>query len=175
MRSLYSLIVAIAFAAPAFAADPACKYVADANAKIYTVPTHVYMTQTAAFTGGKPRSSEIIYLKNKSYVQVSGKWHPGGSTQEDLDAVRKKANEPNQNITCRVTRDEAINGEQAALYTIHEQTTVGEKIDSQIWISKSRGLPLKLEMDMDVGGMAGKSHRTMRYEYSNVQAPAGLQ
>ncbi len=29
-------------------------------------------------------------------------------------------------------------------------------------------------MDLDVGGTAGKSHRTMRFDYTNVQPPAGV-
>jgi hypothetical protein len=32
-------------------------------------------------------------------------------------------------------------------------------------------LPLRSEIDMDVGGSMGKSHRSSRYEYSNVQPP----
>ncbi len=89
------------------------------------------------------------------------------ATRKETEADEEKT------MTCRLVRDEAVNGEAAALYTAHQQNP-DVKSDSQIWISKSKGVPLKLEMDMDVGGAAGKSHRTMRYEYTNVQAPAGL-
>jgi hypothetical protein len=70
-------------------------------------------------------------------------------------------------------RDESVNGEPATLFRMHhhdEDTTT----DQQVWISKARGLPLKQDIDMDVGGTSGKSHRSMRYEYTNVQAPAGV-
>ena len=169
------ILTGVLTAGTAHAADSTCKYLADANAKIYTIPTHLYMTETADFTGGKSRNNELIYLNNKTYVQVNGKWRVSPTTQKDMEDLRKKTEaESLVNITCRVVRDEAVKGEAATLYSSHQQTPE-ETTDSQIWISKSRGVPLKLEMDMDVGGKAGKSHRTMTYEYTNVHAPAGVQ
>ena len=32
---------------------------AEANAKIYALPTHMYQTETAVYTGGKARASEL--------------------------------------------------------------------------------------------------------------------
>ena len=62
--------------------------------------------------------------------------------------------------------------EAATLYKVHNQTA-NDTVDTQIWISKSRGLPLKGIYDIDVGGGArGKSHTEIRYEYTNVTAPA---
>jgi hypothetical protein len=63
-----------------------------------------------------------------------------------------------------------VNGESAALYSTHEESTHG-KTDSQNWVSKSKGLILRQEIDIDTGGATGKSHISSRYEYSNVQAP----
>ena len=48
------------------------------------------------------------------------------------------------------------------------------KPDAQTWISKSKGLPLKTEEDIDTGG-GDKRHMSIRYEYSNVRPPAGVQ
>ena len=67
-------------------------------------------------------------------------------------------------------RDDPVNGESAALYTTHDDTAHG-KSDNQIWVSKSKGLILRQEMDIDTGGANGKTHLSVRYEYSNVQAP----
>ena len=39
------------------------------------------------------------------------------------------------------------------------------KVDSQIWISKGKGLPLRLESEVD------KIHSSTRYEYGNVKPP----
>lgn len=168
-----SLLPAILGATSAFALDPACKAVADANDKLVTVPVHIYSNETAVGTGGRTRSSEIIYLTDKTYVFVNGKWRVSPIGRKETEAARKQA-EAASTVTCRQVREESVNGEAAVLYSTHNQTQ-DAKFDTQLWISKSRGLPLKAEMDMDVGGAAGKTHRTMRYEYTNVQAPAGVQ
>ena len=57
------------------------------------------------------------------------------------------------------------------MHTVSEDRTT----DAQVWVSKSKGVPLREELDMNVGGAAGKSHMTLRYDYANVQAPAGVQ
>jgi hypothetical protein len=75
-----------------------------------------------------------------------------------------------KNLSCHFVRDEAVNGEGAALYSTHEESEHG-KSDNQIWVSKSKGLILRQETDLDTGGVNGKSHSSFRYEYSNVQAP----
>jgi outer membrane lipoprotein-sorting protein len=165
------MVAAILTAVSAFGADSACKYLADANAKIYTIPAHLYQTDTA---GGKTQTSELIYLNNKTYTQTTGKWRLSPMTPAKMAEIRKGTEDDEiKTMTCRVVRDEAVNGEAAVLYSGHQQSPDGNR-DSQIWISKSRGVPLKLEMDID-GGAKGKSHRTIRYEYTNVQAPSGVQ
>jgi len=73
---------------------------------------------------------------------------------------------------CSSVRDEAVDGEMATLYKVRSQSSAST-VDTQIWISKSRGLPLKQINDVDVsGGDRGKSHTEIRYEYTNVTAPA---
>ncbi|HLK20267.1 MAG TPA: hypothetical protein VKT81_15025 [Bryobacteraceae bacterium] len=164
---------AFAFAATAWTQTmpPGCKPVFDAMAKIYAVPVHMYSTETAGYLAGKTRTSESIYLNHAAYIQVNGKWRTSPTTQEDLRNMKK--DQPEKNVTCRAVRDESVSGENAALYNVH-QATPDSTIDTQIWVSKSRGLPLKSEINMDVGGKFGKSHRITRYEYTNVQPPAGL-
>jgi hypothetical protein len=36
-------------------------------------------------------------------------------------------------------------------------------------------VPLRTEMDIDVGGSMGKSHMSVRYDYINVHPPADVQ
>jgi hypothetical protein len=48
-----------------------------------------------------------------------------------------------------------VNGEAAAVYSQHVETE-NDKMDVQVWISKSKGLPLREELDVDVGGKLGK-------------------
>ncbi len=127
----------------------------------------------AADAGGKTRTSELIYLNNTHYMLVSGKWIAGRVTPKDLENARYKADDSGASLTCRAVRDDSVNGEAATIYSIHRET-VDFKTDAQVWISKSRGLPLRKEADTDLGGAAGKSHQSIRYEYTNVQAPDGI-
>jgi hypothetical protein len=61
-------------------------------------------------------------------------------------------------------RNESVAGEAAMLYTMrHEDEDTKE--DAHIWVSKSRGLLLRDEQDVVVGGEAGKEHRSTRFEY----------
>lgn len=168
----FLLLSAFAFAAPAWTqtVPPGCQPVFDAMAKIYSVPVHMYSTETAGYLAGKTRTSESIYLNHATYIQVNGKWRTSPMTQEDLRNMKK---DQDQKATCRAVRDESVNGESAALYSVHESTP-DSTIDTQIWVSKSRHLLLKSETDIDVGGKFGKSHRITRYEYTNVQPPAGI-
>jgi hypothetical protein len=116
----------------------------------------------------------VIYLNNKTYLESAGKWRVNPMSPAKMAEIRKETEDDEiRSMTCRVVRDEVVNGEAAALYNTHQQSPVGKR-DSQIWISKSRGVPLKLEMDIDGGGK-GKNHRSIRYEYVNVHAPAGVQ
>ncbi|MEI9970731.1 MAG: hypothetical protein WDO73_01035 [Ignavibacteriota bacterium] len=168
-----SIGLALLAAAPAFAVDPTCKLLADANAKIYAIPTHMYSTETASYTGGKTRATELIYLNDVTYISIGGKWTLSKTSSKQMAEMHKDAAAEHPHAVCRMVRVEAVNGEAATLYSMHEEVE-SAKVDSEIWLSKSRGVPLKVEMDTDVGGAAGKSHRSLRYEYTNVQAPAGV-
>jgi len=161
-------------AAPARAADT-CETIAAAAGKIWSLPVHIYMTETAAYRKNQPKTSESIYTGGADgaiYVLVNGKWTRSPVTTGQLKAGQDDAREK-AGQSCRYLRDEAVNGEAASVYSTHHDGD-GFKSDVTIWISKSRNVPLRSESDMDVGGAAGKSHTSMRYDYSNVQAPAGV-
>jgi hypothetical protein len=163
------LITLVTLPAQTLVAGDGCQTLLDANLKIYSVPVHVYTTETAIFTGGKARSNELIYLNGKTYLQIAGKWQVSPRTPAQMQEVRKQA-EAGAKVTCKFVREESVNGEAAVLYNAH-QDMEDAKVDSQVWISKARGVPLKTESDSDMGGANGKVHRTLRYEYNNVQAP----
>jgi hypothetical protein len=156
------------------AADPSCRAMLDAGEKLSTTPYHMYMSTTADYDHGKTKTAESIYANKTMYVLVGGKWIVSPMTEQDRQEARKNAEKSaGLNATCRLVRDESVNGEAATLYSAHTQTAE-HRSDTLSWISKTRGLPLKQEVDMDVGGSAGKSHRTARYDFTNVQAPAGV-
>ena len=152
-------------------AEPAeCKAVDDAADKLLTVPHHLYMTQTGAFTNEKPRQIELIFVGGVSYVNNSGKWTKSPETVEQTRAREAENRKTATNQSCRHLRDEAVNGEATAVYVAHAENE-GEASDTQVWISKSRGFFLKQEEDIGEVGAKDKTHMSIRFEYENIQAP----
>jgi hypothetical protein len=143
------------------AAQGDCKLVLDAMTKLFDTPTHLYVTMDI---GGKPQTFESIYSGGKVYAKYEGKWSAGSTTQEIKELAEK--NRQNNKMTCHYLNDEPVSGEITAVYSMHEVSPKATT-DSKTWISKSKGLPLRSESDMD----GGKSHISMRYEYGNVKPP----
>jgi hypothetical protein len=76
----------------------------------------------------------------------------------------------NDKATCKYLKDELVNGEMTAVYSSHDVSPKGV-VDTQIRISKAKGLPLRQNMDIDAGGGKGKSHSSTRFEYGNIKPP----
>jgi hypothetical protein len=166
-RSLFVSLMIAGFLSSAHAAD-SCQPVFDALTKLITTPSHSY-TITTAQNSGKTRTAETIMSHGKKYIRGNGKWmDPSVSTSEVLEQERE--NEKNGKAICRLLRSEAVNGESAVVYSLSRQTA-GFKEDSQIWISKSTGMPVREEQDVDMGGEIGKAHNSARFQYGNVQPP----
>jgi hypothetical protein len=160
--------VAFLTALPGLAAS-ACDVALAANLKVYQVPVHLYMTESGGPNSGKTKNAETVYLDGSIYVMVNGRWRKSPVSPKDMAEAKK---DTDQKVgPCTVVRDETVTGEAATLYKIHSQSD-DASVDSEIWISKSKGLPLKQVNDMDVGGAFGRTHTEIRYEYSNVKAPA---
>jgi hypothetical protein len=165
------LLAASLNSTPAFAAaDASCQPVFDSATKVMASSAHVY--NTTALPGGKSRTGELIYANGVIYVLVEGKWVRSKMSVADM-LKQEQENIRNGKATCRHVRDELVNGEMAALYTL-ESENEGVKANAQTWISKSKGLPLRSEEDVDTGS-ADKQHMSIRYEYSNVHPPAVVQ
>jgi hypothetical protein len=158
------------FFVPAHAAD-SCQPLHDSVIKRLSMPSHMYMTETAGYRPGGPRSSEMIYVGEETYIYVSGKWRKSPITKEQMLEQQKENWANAKKTSCRVLRDEFVNGVSTTIYSVHSEDEDAIQ-DGQIWLSKSSGLPVKEELDMEVGGEAlGKSHRSIRYEYTNVKSP----
>jgi hypothetical protein len=160
------------------AAQGGCQAVDDARNKVMTVPTHIYDAMSPIPSNGRtPQPSdtihnETIYVGGSGYAKVSGKWSRSEWTLQRL-TKQEQQNRQQSKYTCRYLRDESINGEAAALYSMHAERALGQMhvtSDGQLWISKSKGLPLRDEMDVDAGSGI-KDHHSVRYEYTNVQPP----
>lgn len=155
--------------APLIAQDT-CQPLYDAMLKVIDTPTHIYTTTgNASNSGGKPHMIEVIYTAGTVYTSVGGKWIRSKMTPRQVVKMEHE-NRRNSKMSCRYLKDESVNGETSAVYSTHTETD-GQKDDGQAWISKTRGLPLRQEMDIDMQGMANKQHYSMRYEYTNVKPP----
>jgi hypothetical protein len=135
--------------------------------KVITTPSHIY-NKTVDERVSKTMESEAIYVGGEIFMMRDGKWSRSPITPERMQETQKQ-NREGANATCAYVRDEEINGQPAALYTTHAENP-NVKSDIEIWISKSKGLPLKQELQMEFGG-TGKRHTTVRYEYENVEPP----
>lgn len=71
---LSTLLLAVScISTPARALDGPCQRVFDAMSKTVTTPTHVYTTETAAFSAsGKPTTNESVYAGGAIYTTVNG-------------------------------------------------------------------------------------------------------
>jgi hypothetical protein len=148
-------------------AQDSCQPVNDAMHKIYTTPTHLSTTMMGV---GEPVKNELIYAGGVIYENVHGKWSHGGVTLQQVMKMEEE-NRRNSKTACRYLRDEPVNGEAAAVYSTHaERSAPAVKSDGQIWISKTKGLPLRHEEDIDAGS-GTKMHHSTRYEYTNVRPP----
>ena len=159
------------------AAQGGCQPVDDAMNKVISVPTHIYSAMTPILSNGSATGpsdtirNETIYVGGSAYVKLGGKWSRSEWGRQRI-MTQEQENRQKSKYTCRYLRDESVNGQAAAVYSTHsERSDVGHiTSDGQIWISKSKGLPLRQEMDIDAGqGM--KHHHSTHYEYTNVQAP----
>ena len=172
--TLASAVLAAAFVStPARAApDPVCKPVFDALTKAAATPNHQFMTETRADKAA-PESSEVIATTNMMYVKIAATWQ-GRPYNPQQQATEMREAFKTANLTCQHLRDETVAGDPVAVYNTRDKQEGGNIVDSQVWVSKARGLPVKQTIDMDVGGKGGKSHTEVRVDYANVQAPAGV-
>ncbi|MFY9791449.1 MAG: hypothetical protein WA474_16000 [Candidatus Sulfotelmatobacter sp.] len=144
-----------------------CQPVFDAMSKVLVTPAHVFSTEGAGARAGAKPQSESIYFGGAIYVKLSNKWIRSKMTVQQM-LEQEKENREHGTATCRYLREEIVGGEVAAVYSAHSENE-DVKSDGQVWISK-KGLPLREELDTDVGDPS-KIHHSLRYEYSNVQAP----
>lgn len=160
-------LIAVALPRGVTVADPACKPILDANHKTLDTANHMY-TDMGGGDGKKP-TGEMITINGDRYVLINGKWTKSRMT---VAATKEQEAENIKNakvLSCTRVGDDAVGGEAATVYTEHSQND-DTKSDGKIWVSKSRGVILKEEIDLDSGD-SGKQHISLRYEYGNVKAP----
>jgi hypothetical protein len=163
MRRYIFLSFALAvFAVPGFAqAD--CKVFYDASDKLVNIPHRIFATMKSPSGGEKTRAS--IFVDGASYIQLDGKWEKSKMTAKDLHDVELENRKTNKNISCKIVRSEVVDGEAATVYMVHSETE-DIKSDATVWLSKTRGLVLREEINPGT-----EDHISVRYEFSNITAP----
>lgn len=146
--------------------SPGCQKVLDILHKLSSVPYHSYRVQTL---NGKPSNSEMVFVDGTYYVLINGKWTVSPISAQDMKQLEQNSMKNIQNASCKEVREEAVNGESATVYTSHSESERGTA-DTQMWISKSRELLLR--QDIDSAGSGFKNHSSSRFEYSSVKAPS---
>jgi hypothetical protein len=165
------LCSAVLIISPAARAQDSCRPLYDASDKLLTGPSHAYQTESnPARPGSDVTNHEIIYTGGAIYVMMKGKWTKSPMSAAAMHAQEEENKKTAKNVSCKHLRDESVKGESAAVYSGHSETD-DTKADTQTWISKSKGLLLRQEEDVDIGG-GDKRHFSIRFEYTNVQAPA---
>ena len=115
--------------------------------------------------GKAPMHTEVVVTGGKMYVQVMGKWQTMPfSAEETINTAKQKMAEGTR--TCQRVGGETVNGEAATIYSEHADEAGG--VESRMWISDSRGLPLKVEVKVP-----SAMTQTLEYHYDNIQVPAG--
>lgn len=142
--------------------DSGCKAVFDASDKSTTTPHHLYDTSPGL------TANESIAVDGFYYVLIKGKWKKSPLTVKAQLEQGQENRKNAKSYSCTYVRDEPVDGEPAAVYSTHAVMDEDLKSDCQVWISKSRGLILRQEEDVDTGE---KTHHSIRYDYNNVHAP----
>lgn len=174
-RPLVAAGSALLLGAPTLGAQAGnCATVKAVMARMLSIPYHAYLLDSArtdaALHGGKPTTSEVISAGGSMYVLSRGKWRKSPVSLADM----KKAQDTTMMATetCMHLRDENLNGEAATVWRTHMSNEMAT-FDTDVWISKSRGLVLMANSVTNVGGVLGKSRSIARYDYTNVRPPAG--
>lgn len=143
-----------------------CQKVVDILHKLTSVPYHSYIVQTL---NGKTSTMEMVFVGDTYYVLINGKWMVSPISVQQMKQLEQGNMNNLKSASCQEVRNETMNGESATVYTSHSVTEKGTA-DTQMWISKSRALLLR--QDIDSVGTSVKNHSSTRFEYTNVRAPS---
>jgi hypothetical protein len=170
-------LIAAAFCIPVIAnlthaqtIPAACRSLIDAERKTIATANHSYSTRAAAGPGQKTRTVEAITVGGVIYVEYNGKWKRSPATPARMLAQMDSNLATTRNFSCAHVGDESVAGTAASVFTTHTDNE-GVKADTRIWVAKGSGLVLRVEDDQDTGG-GDKAHVSIRYDYTNVRAPA---
>jgi hypothetical protein len=115
--------------------------------------------------------AESINTGTMQYLRVQGKWS-AKSFSPAAEIMAEAARAKSQKSTCRLVREESVEGMAASLYSVQTKTAEGSS-DAKLWIAKGSGLPVRQEIKLDLAKVPGKTHIEVRFVYAGVAPPAG--
>jgi hypothetical protein len=159
-------------AARAQAIPPACRPLIEARRKQLQTPNHSYETETPSHPGAQATTHESITTGGVMYILYQGHWRRSPLTPQAALAQLEENLANAKRFSCQHVGDESVGGVPAAVYTAHSEDE-NVTVDARTWVARGSGLVLRTEEDLDIGG-GPKRHISIRYDYANVRAPAGV-
>lgn len=158
------LTMTVAAAVPAHAQlSSECQAVSNAMLRVNTTPHHTVAT------GSKlSEVTESIMVGDTNFYKYHGVWKKSPLSPKDSLRLEQDNIKSAKVYTCRRLPDEVLDGASVAVYTAHSETPDVGKTDAKVWLSKTTGLPVRADSDMDTGT---KRHLSVRYDYANITAP----
>ena len=171
--ALCAVIAGGLIAAPAVRAqqlaDASCGPVATAFLKMASAPR--YRSVIAMGAPGHTQQAERIVVGDTTYYGGAGHWlKKTAALSERLQADR----EIGMRLTgCRSVRSDNVAGEGVQVYAAHSASTSPvTRSDMEVWISKSRGFPVRVDSDASFNGGA-PTHSTETITYGgDIRPPA---
>jgi hypothetical protein len=156
-----ALLGIVTLAPPAYAAN-VCDAAYQAGIKTIQAPHHLYSVTTSH---GKPTAGETIFVSGIEYFQVNGQWKRSPMTPQDMIGPAREKLKTHPDV-CTVAGDQSKDGQATTMYKLHNSEN---DVDQQVWVAKATGLMVHVAATFEGG-------KTMdaRYDYSNVQPPAGI-
>ena len=162
---LRAAIASMSSIAAAYAhADASCDAVYDAGLRQLKTPHHIYSSHSA--NGKDAQASETIFASGVVYMQIGGRWQRSPITADEMQrAAEDKRDAGAAGETCRRLGDETVAGAIASVYGFRN----ADGVESKFWIAQADGMLLRQTIALPDGTTIDN-----RYEYANVQAPAGV-
>lgn len=166
--SIATRIVALTLAAvaPLLSARAAdnCDALYNASIKSLQTPHHVFSSKTSA-AGVKAPTGESIYAGGIEYILIDGSWKRSPMTPQDMIELAQEKLKTHPD-TCASAGTETIDGKAVITYKVHNNE--GDT-DSLVRVLTSSGLLWGQSVILP-----GNARMEIRYEYTNVRAPVGI-
>ena len=144
----------------------------DAVEKNTTVSYHAYTTVGPTLPGETPRQVELIAVGGQNYVLYDGKWKRSPMDQAAMAKQEQENIHDAKALSCHRLREESADGVPAVVYAEHSENE-DTKSEGQVWVATATGLIVRTQTDVSMTDGSGTHHTVTRYEYGNVQVPAG--